>query len=208
MPDTKRSLVLSWDHGVFLIILLLSVITRLWGLGDRALHHDETLHAEYSYSLFAGLGFVHDPLLHGPFLYIMGALTYFFFGDNDATARLSPALFSIALGLTPYLLRRELGRTGAIVASAVMLFSPVFLYIGRFFRHDIYAVLFEVLVLTAMLRYGRTRQPMWLVVGLVALSTMLTNLETTYLYIAIFLPVLVAVFSGRYGDRGCWLSVP
>ena len=194
MPDTKRSLVLSWDHGVFLIILLLSVITRLWGLGDRALHHDETLHAEYSYSLFAGLGFVHDPLLHGPFLYIMGALTYFFFGDNDATARLSPALFSIALGLTPYLLRRELGRTGAIVASAVMLFSPVFLYIGRFFRHDIYAVLFEVLVLTAMLRYGRTRQPMWLVVGLVALSTMLTNLETTYLYIAIFLPVLVAVF--------------
>ena len=194
MPDTKRSLVLSWDHGVFLIILLLSVITRLWGLGDRALHHDETLHAEYSYSLFAGLGFVHDPLLHGPFLYIMGALTYFFFGDNDATARLSPALFSIALGLTPYLLRREIGRTGAIIASAVMVFSPVFLYIGRFFRHDIYAVLFEVLVLTAMLRYGRTRQPMWLVVGLVALSTMLTNLETTYLYIAIFLPVLVAVF--------------
>ncbi len=194
MPDTKRSLMLSWDHGVFLLILLLSVITRLWGLGDRALHHDETLHAEYSYSLFAGLGFVHDPLLHGPFLYIMGALTYFFFGDNDATARLSPALFSIALGLTPYLLRREIGRTGAIIASAVMVFSPVFLYIGRFFRHDIYAVLFEVLVLTAMLRYGRTRQPMWLVVGLVALSTMLTNLETTYLYIAIFLPVLVAVF--------------
>lgn len=194
VPATKRSLVLTWDHGVFIVILALSIISRLWGLGDRALHHDETLHADYSYSLFAGLGFVHDPLLHGPFLYIMGALTYFVFGDNDATARLSPALFSIALGLTPYLLRRELGRTGAIVASVVMLCSPVFLYIGRFFRHDIYAVLFEVLVLTAMLRYGRTRDPLWLIVGFVALSLMLTDLETTYLYVAIFLPVIVAVF--------------
>lgn len=194
VPTTNRTLVLTWDHVVFIVILGLSILTRLWGLGDRALHHDETLHADYSYSLFAGLGFVHDPLLHGPFLYIMGALTYFFFGDNDYTARLSPAVFSIALGLTPYLLRREIGRTGAIVASVIMLTSPVFLYIGRFFRHDIYAVLFEVLVLTAMLRYGRTREPMWLVVGFVALSLMLTDLETTYLYVAIFLPVIVAVF--------------
>jgi uncharacterized protein (TIGR03663 family) len=190
VPDTKRSLVITRDHVVFIVILLCSVLTRLWGLGDRALHHDETLHADYSYSLFAGLGFVHDPLLHGPFLYIMGAITYFFFGDNDYTARLSPALYSIALGLTPYLLRREIGRTGAIVASIVMVFSPVFLYIGRFFRHDIYAVLFEVLVLTAMLRYGRTREPMWLIIGFVAMSMMLTDLETAYLYIAIFLPVV------------------
>ena len=179
---------------MFLVILGLSIITRLWGLGDRALHHDETLHADYSYSLFAGLGFVHDPLLHGPFLYVMGAVGYFFFGDNDATARISPALFSIALGLTPYLLRREIGRTGAIVASIVMLASPVFLYIGRFFRHDIYTVLFEVLVITAIIRYARSREPQWLIVGAVALSLMLTTLETTYLYIAIFLPVIVAVF--------------
>ncbi len=192
-PQSK-SLVLTWDHVVFLVILGLSIITRLWGLGDRALHHDETLHADYSYSLFAGLGFVHDPLLHGPFLYVMGALGYFFFGDNDATARITPAIFSIALGLTPYLLRREIGRTGAIIASIVMLASPVFLYIGRFFRHDIYAVLFEVLVVIAILRYARSREPQWLIVGAVALSLMLTTLETTYLFIAIFLPVIIAVF--------------
>jgi uncharacterized protein (TIGR03663 family) len=162
VAPSSKSFVLTWDHVIFLVILGLSIITRLWGLGDRALHHDETLHADYSYSLFAGLGFVHDPLLHGPFLYVMGAVGYFFFGDNDATARISPALFSIALGLTPYLLRREIGRTGAIIASIVMLASPVFLYIGRFFRHDIYAVLFEVLVVIAILRYARSREPQWL----------------------------------------------
>lgn len=184
----------TWEHVVFIVILALSVLTRFWALGDRALHHDETLHADYSYSLYAGLGFVHDPLLHGPFLYIMGAITYFFFGDSDYTARFSPALFSVALGMTPFLLRKELGRTSAIIAAVVMLFSPVFLYIGRFFRHDSYAVLFEVLVLIAIVRYARERDARWLIVGALSFSFMLTDLETAYLYLAIFLPVLVGVF--------------
>lgn len=192
-PPTTRTPI-TWEQVFFVVVVLLSVITRLWGLGDRALHHDETLHAEYSYSLFAGLGFTHDPLLHGPFLYIMGAVSYFLFGDNDATARLSPALFSIALGLTPFLLRRELGKSGTVIAALILLFSPVFLYIGRFFRHDIYAVLFEVLVLISVIRYARDRDPRWITLGVVSMSLMLTTLETAYLYLAIFLPVIVAVF--------------
>lgn len=47
-----KSISLTWEHAVYLIILVLSVITRLWAVGERALHHDETLHAEYSFSLF------------------------------------------------------------------------------------------------------------------------------------------------------------
>jgi len=190
----RPRLTLTWEHVVFLVILALSILSRFYGLGDRALHHDETLHADYSYSLYAGLGFVHDPLLHGPFLYIMGAISYFFFGDSDYTARVSPALFSVALGMTPFLMRRELGRTSAIIAAVVMLCSPVFLYIGRFFRHDSYAVLFEVLVLISIVRYARTRDARWLIVGALAFSFMLTDLETAYLYLAIFAPVLIAIF--------------
>ena len=193
-PPPQRQAHITWEHVFWVVIILLSILTRIWALGDRALHHDESLHAEYSYSLFAGLGFAHDPLLHGPFLYIMGAVTYFFFGDNDTTARLSPAIFSVALGLTPFLLRHELGRSGTVVAAIMLLCSPVFLYIGRFFRHDIYAVLFEVLVLIAMIRYAHSHNPRWIFVGMLAMSLMLTTLETAYLYLAIFVPVIVAVF--------------
>ncbi len=201
-----KSISLTWEHAAYILILVLSVITRLWAVGERALHHDETLHAEYSFSLFSGLGFVHDPLLHGPFLYIMGAFSYFLFGDNDASARLSPALFSIALGLTPFLLRNEIGRTGALLASIIMLFTPVFLYIGRFFRHDIYAVLFEVLVLVSLIRYVRLRDPRWLILGAVTFSLMLTTLETAYLYLAIFLPVIVVVFFWQVWKPGILIA--
>ena len=38
----------------------------------------------------------------------------------------------------PYFLRRELGRTGAVVASVLFAISPAFLYFSRFDREDIY----------------------------------------------------------------------
>src|SRR5690242_18660366 len=78
---------LSYEQGAYLALFVLALLTHVWGLGDRALHHDETLHAFYSWQLFKGQGFTHDPLLHGPFLYYLNALIYFLFGDNDYSAR-------------------------------------------------------------------------------------------------------------------------
>jgi uncharacterized protein (TIGR03663 family) len=114
---TTRSFTLTLEQVAYIGIGLLSLLAHLWGLGDRALHHDETLHAAYSWNLYTGRGYIHDPLLHGPFLYHIGAFVYFLFGDNDFTARLGAALFGTALTLTPLFLRRELGRVGALVAA-------------------------------------------------------------------------------------------
>jgi hypothetical protein len=144
--------------------------------------------------VLSGKGFVHDPLLHGPFLYFWGALIYFLFGDSNYTARLGAALFGSVLTVLPYLLRRELGRSTALLASTALLISPVVLYVGRFIRHDIYAVTFELLVFICVVRYASTRQTRWLYLGAAALALMFTTLETFFLYLAIFLPVLVGLF--------------
>jgi predicted membrane-bound mannosyltransferase len=190
------------EHGLYLGLFALALLTRLWGLGDRALHHDETLHAAYSWRLYTGQGFAHDPLLHGPFLYHIVALMYFLFGDNDFTARLSVALFSSALVALPFLIRRELGRGAALLASSYLLLSPAFLYVGRFIRHDTYAVLFELLTMISIVRYASTRQARWLFIGAAALGLMSATMETFYLYMAIFGTLLALVFFWRVWRRG------
>jgi predicted membrane-bound mannosyltransferase len=179
------SFALTVEQCIYLIIGIVALLAHVWGLGDRALHHDETLHAAYSWTLFTGGGYIHDPLLHGPFLYHIGALSYFLFGDNDFTARLSAALFGTALTLLPYLVRRELGRPAALIASIYLLISPAFLYVGRFFRHDIYSIFFELLVFVAVVRYASTRRALWLYIGVAAFSFMLVNQETSYLFLLI-----------------------
>jgi len=156
--DQPARFAITIEHVAYLALFALALLTHLWGLGDRALHHDETLHAAYSWRLYTGQGFEHDPLLHGPFLYHITALMYFLFGDNDFTARLSVALFGSALVVMPFLIRRELGRGAALLAATYLLLSPAFLYVGRFIRHDMYAVVFELLTVISIVRYASTRQ--------------------------------------------------
>src|SRR5262249_18479175 len=204
--DQPTRFVFTLEHFAYLGLFALALLTHLWGLGDRALHHDETLHAAYSWRLYMGQGFEHDPLLHGPFLYHIVALMYFLFGDNDFTARLSVALFGSVLVVMPFLIRRELGRGAALLASAYLLLSPAFLYIGRFVRHDMYAVVFELLTMISIVRYASTRRARWLYVGAAALGLMSTTMETFYLYLAIFGSLLALVFFWRVWRPGLILA--
>jgi predicted membrane-bound mannosyltransferase len=197
---------LTYEQLAYLALFVLALITHLWGLGDRALHHDETLHAAYSWRLYTGQGFIHDPLLHGPFLYHIVALMYFLFGDSDFTARLSVALFGSALVVMPYLIRRELGRGAALIAATYLLISPVFLYVGRFIRHDMYAVVFELLTIISMVRYASTRRPRWLYAGAAALGLMATDMETFYLFLAIVGSLALLVFLWRVYRPGMLLA--
>jgi 4-amino-4-deoxy-L-arabinose transferase-like glycosyltransferase len=191
VTSAPRRLTITLEQLAYLAIFALALLTRLWNLDNRALHHDETLHAYYSWAVFRGQGYVHDPLLHGPFLYFFGALINFLFGDSDATARLGAALFGVALVMLPALLRRELGRTAALLTSVLLLISPAFMYIGRFIRHDPYGIVFELLALIGVVRYISTRRAGWLYIATAALGLMSANMETFYLYITIFLPVIL-----------------
>src|SRR6185369_12136457 len=74
-----------------------SCSARCCDLGPRMLHHDESLHALYSWYLYTGKGYVHDPMMHGPTLFEIGALMYFLFGATDAVARVGTSLFGVAL---------------------------------------------------------------------------------------------------------------
>jgi predicted membrane-bound mannosyltransferase len=199
---TRHGLHITLEQGAYIALALLSVIAHLWGLGDRAMHHDETLHAAYSWRIYVGDGYIHDPLLHGPFLYFFTAAMYFLFGDNDFTARLGVALFGTLLTLSPYLIRRELGRPAALLASVYLLISPAFLYIGRMFRHDMYSMLFEMLVVIGIVRYASTRRPLWLYVGVAAFALMYTNQETSYLFLLMMATPLVLLLLWRVYKPG------
>ncbi|KAB8145164.1 TIGR03663 family protein [Chloroflexia bacterium SDU3-3] len=185
---------LTLEQCLYIALILVALLTHFWGLGVRAYHHDETHHAFFSWKLYQGEGYVHDPLLHGPFLYFANAFIYMLFGDNNTTARVSVALFGTLLVGLPYLIRRELGRGTALAAALYLTVSPAILYVGRFIRHDTFAVTFELLGFIGIVRYVSTQQKRWLYLLAVALGLMSVTMESFFLYVAIVFPLLIALF--------------
>src|SRR5574341_123979 len=111
---------------IFLRLLLVSlfisaIVTRFWDLGYRSYNHDESIHTDWSWNLYTGRGYQHNPIYHGPLLYLATAFTFGLFGDNDITGRVPNALFGIVLVALPYFFRKWLGNRGALAASAMLL---------------------------------------------------------------------------------------
>ena len=174
-------------EGAVLAIALISLLTRIIGLDVRALHHDESLHATFSWYLVEGNGYKHDPLMHGPFQFHIMALSFLLFGDSDATARIPAALFGTGLVLTPLLLRRTLGAVGTVAAAGFFTISPALMYYSRFAREDSYIALFLVIASVAVWRYLEEGRLRWVITLAAMLAFAFSTKETTYIYVAMLL---------------------
>ena len=200
---------LNAEQALYVLMLVVAVATRFWGLGHRAMSHDESLHALFSWKLYHGEGYVHDPMMHGPFLFHANALIYFLFGVSDFTARIVPALFGVVTVGLPYLFRHWMGRSGALVASFLLLVGPSFLYYSRYIRNDIYIVVWTLLLAYALFSFVRDRQPRWLVAAAAVLSLSVATKEVAFITAFIGLTFVgLAVVWERLDGRGrAWLQV-
>src|SRR3972149_9960415 len=145
---------LNWETGIIALLLIAAIFTRFYGLGDRVMSHDETTHVYFSWQLYKGNGYQHDPLSHGPLQFHLIALSYFLFGDNDFTARVPVAVFGVFTVLFLWwAFRRYVGRIGSVIAAFLFVISPYMLFYGLYPRNESYVALFGLVMLWGVLRY-------------------------------------------------------
>jgi predicted membrane-bound mannosyltransferase len=172
---------------VVLGLVLTALVLHTVDLGLRALHHDESLHATFSWYLVDGRGYRHDPLMHGPFQFHVIAAFFKLFGDGDTMARLPAALFGTALVATPLLFRRWLGVVGVVATALFLVVSPSLLYYSRFARNDIFIAVWTVLLFAGVWRYREDGRFRWLLLIAAVLALSFATKETTYLTAALLL---------------------
>lgn len=181
-----------WEVAAYLAILFVALTLRLWDLGARAIHHDESLHAYFSWQVYNGNGYLHNPLTHGMFIFHSTAGAFFLFGDSDFTARLPEALLGSVLVLIPWLMRPRLGTVGALAASLMLAFSPALLFFSRFAREDILVAPFLLGVVAMVWRYLDEGRHRYLYGAAACLALAFTTKETTFIFVAIMSGALLA----------------
>jgi|TARA_B100001964_G_C14255780_1_gene612374 uncharacterized protein (TIGR03663 family) len=179
------------ELSIYAGLVLVALAMRLYDLGGRAVHHDESLHGYFAYQLFNGGGYDHNPLMHGMFQFQLIATSFFLVGDSEFSLRLPMALFGTGLVLIPLLLKPRIGQIGALIAGGLLAFSPSILYYSRFARNDIFMAVFALALVGVMWRYideGRNR---WLYIGAVLVGIGFVTKETQYIVIALLGAYLV-----------------
>ena len=197
----------------YLALVLLGLTMRLWDLDGRAFHHDESLHAFYSWRIIEGGLYQYNPLMHGPFQFFGSALLFFILGDNDSTARLLYALFGTLLIGMPWLLRDHLGRIGAMFTAVLLAFSPTLLYFSRFARNDILMLVWTFGIVAAIWRYRHREDDRQLYYLAIFLALAFATKETIYLTLAGLVTALTLVtvyewWDGRRDRRIISRSLP
>jgi uncharacterized protein (TIGR03663 family) len=193
--DRKSIAGLTVEQLIYIAVFLIAVVLRTYELGIRPYHHDESIHAFFSWKILQN-GFVdykYDPVYHGPLLYFTSALMMLLFGDNDFTGRLSAVVFGLGVVAFAWPLRRYMGRWGALSFLLLTTFSPTWTYFTRFVRHDIYLALCNIAVVYFAFRYAETGRAKYLYISAASLAFAFTNKEDMYLLTPIFLGGLVVM---------------
>lgn len=189
----------NYETLIYMGIFVLALFTRFWDIGNRGIHHDESLHAVYSRNLYIGPGYSHDPMMHGPLQFHVISFMYWLFGTSDATARFASAFCGIFVVMSPLFLRRQMGRWPAIIASFLLLVSPGVLYFSRMAREDSIFSAMEMLMLIGLWRFISMRKPADFFLFSAGLSLMFTIKETAYLSVAILGIMFALLFALQAG---------
>ena len=172
-----------WEAVGYGVLVLVGLGMRLWELGARAMHHDESLHALYSWNLFTGSEYIHNPMMHGPFQFEANAALFLLFGDSDVTARLLYAIMGTILIAMPLLFRERLGRVGALTVSLLLFASPAILYFSRFARNDILMAVWTFGLVMCMWKYLDEGRHRYLYIASALLALAFATKESAYLVV-------------------------
>lgn len=131
-PAHAVDTLLSWltvETMAYIALALLALALRLANLGAHPLSDAEAGQALVAWRVYHGQPVTQTG--YSPLVVTLNLVGFLLLGGSEFVARLGPALLSVALVLLPYGLRRHLGRTPALVASALFAISPTALYLSR-----------------------------------------------------------------------------
>lgn len=191
--DRPFAALTRWDaeKTLWAILLVVALLSRTIGLGDRAMSHDESLHTVYSWQLYDGRGYQHQPMMHGPLKFILNAVVYFLLGVDDWTSRIQVALFGVAMVWLAWFFRRWLGKTGAFATGVMFAISPALLYYSRYIRDEVMLCALLVLLVLCLFRYLETRSTAWLIGTAVTLGFAFLTMEASFIFGGVFGAFLV-----------------
>ncbi|MBX7246267.1 MAG: TIGR03663 family protein [Candidatus Sumerlaeaceae bacterium] len=190
----------DWFSWRVLVIAALAVGTflRLYLVSAKPLHHDESLFAYYGYFLYKGFGYTYQPILHGPLLQNVSALTFLLFGDSKFAMRLPAIAGGLLMFAVAWQWRRYIGRNGVLAAFVLIALSPSLTFYTRFLRNDMPYLAATAWCAFLTLRGLQTGRKLYLFGAMMAATIMFCMMESSIFFFSMCIGFLGVVVIGDW----------
>ena len=134
------------------LILGLAIFLRFFLLGIKPPHFDEGINGWFVDQLIKNGYYKYDPTnYHGPLHFYVLLLSETLFGRNVWALRLPVVLVSIGCVWLSLKFEPLIGRTVSRIAALAMAVSPGFVFYGRYSIHEVWLVLFSMMLVLGLL---------------------------------------------------------
>ena len=165
-----------------LAVTAFALVARLWALGWRVAHQDESRVGAWILHYMDVGGWEYYPMIHGPFLPHVNSVVFDVFGASDFTARLVVAVVGGLLPLSALLLRDRLRDVEVVALGGLLALNPLLLYYSRFMRNDLPLAAFMFVAFALCWRAYESGRLRYLYAGAVAFALGVTAKELALLY--------------------------
>ena len=129
---------------------------------------------------------------YNPFLLAANNLTFLLFGAGDGLARVWPVVFGSLLALSPFLLRRFLGRRAALAAGIYLALSPTAVVASRRLDGTVIGAVGAMVALGAGVQWFETDRSAWLSLAALGVALGLSGGASFY---GLALPLIVVLIA-------------
>jgi hypothetical protein len=153
------------EHGLYCLAFLLALFIRFLALGASSLSDPEAVWALQALDLAKGS---HALIGGQPAYILLTSALFYLLGSSNWLARFWPALVGSLLVISPFLFRKQLGKTAAVCAAFFLALDPGMVTVSRQADGSMLAITFVVLAFGFYL----LRRPYWMGIcaGLAVLS--------------------------------------
>ncbi len=174
-------------------LMIFAIIMRLDHIGQRPIHHDESLHAlygKYFHDSPKTQYYKYDPLLHGPLLYHLIPYAYHIGGQSLESGRMISVICGLLLLLTPFFFRRLFSPFALWALVLYGALSPTLIYWSRFLREDMLIIFCMTLLLIGV---TLIQKPLWKILSIaIAIGLIFCTKENYFItFVLLFIYLMV-----------------
>jgi uncharacterized protein (TIGR03663 family) len=177
------------------LIIGLAVFLRFFWLGIKPPHFDEGINGWFVDQVMKNGVYKYDPTnYHGPLHFYVLLISEALFGRNVWALRLPVVLVSIGCVWICFKFEPLIGRTVSRIAALAMAVSPGFIFYGRYSIHEVWLVLFSMMLILGLLGLWKFGTPNYLWCAGMGVAGMILSKETYIIHLlcaALAIPALM-----------------